>query len=59
MSGKDDNVGLNDNGRLPLQLCCKNALFVTNAFFQNRNVHKYTRCRGSLGERLLNDFCMV
>ena len=30
-----------------------------NTFFQHRDVHKYTRCRDSLGQQSLTDFCIV
>jgi len=30
-----------------------------NTFFQHRDVHKYTRCRDSLGQQSLTDFCVV
>ena len=49
----------NDNRRLLLQLRCSNALCIMNTFFQHRDVHKDAWCKDSLGQRSLNDFCIV
>jgi len=57
--GPHGDADVNDNGRLLLQLCCNNALCIMNTFFQHRDVHKYTCCRYSMGQRSLIDFCIV
>jgi len=48
-----------DIGRLLLQLCCNNALGIMNTISSNTDLHKYTWCRDSLGQRSLIDFCTV
>ena len=50
---------LNDNRIIQLQLCCNNTLCIMNTFFEHRDVHKYTWCRDSFGQRSLIDSCTV
>jgi len=58
--GRHGDADVNDNGRLLLQLCCNNTLFIMNTFFfERRDVHKYIWCRDSLGQRSPIDFCIV
>jgi len=49
----------NDNGRILLELCGNNTLFIMNTFFVHRDVHEYIRRRDSLGQQSLIDFCIV
>jgi len=53
--GEDTDV----NGRLLLQLCCNNALCITNTSFQHKDMHKHTWCRDSLGQWSLFDLFIV
>ena len=57
--GKHGVIGLNENGRYLLQLCCSNGLRIMNTFFQHREVHKYTWYRPSMDKKSLIDFCIV
>ena len=57
--GWHGDVDVNDNGRVLLQPCCNNALWIMNTLFQHGDVRKYTWCRGSLGQRSLIDCYMV
>ena len=50
---------MNENGRYLLQLCCSNGLSIVNAFFQNREAHKYTLYRSSMDQKSLIDFYVV
>ena len=44
--GRQGEVVENENGRL-LQFCAKNELVVTNTWFQQKDIHKFTwECRG-------------
>ena len=52
-------IGLNENGRYLLQLCCSNGFRIMNTFFQHREVHKYTWYRPSMDQKSLIDFCIV
>jgi len=45
MVGRHGDAGVNDNGRLLLQLC------VMNTFFQHRDLQKYTWFRDSFVQR--------
>jgi len=47
--GRHGDADVNDNGRLLLQLCCNNALYIMNTFFQHWS-------RNSLSQRSLTDF---
>ena len=57
--GKYGIIGLNENGRYLLQLCCSNGLCIMNIFFQHREVHKYTWYRPTMDQKSLIDFCIV
>ena len=57
--GKYGVIGMNENGRYLLQPSFGNELGIMNAFFQHREVHKYTRYRPSMDQKLLIDFCIV
>jgi len=48
------DADVNDSGRLLLQLCCNSVLCSMKSFFQHRDLHTYTWCRDSLGQRSLN-----
>jgi len=54
--GYRGDADVNDNGRLLLQLCCDSTLHTMNTFFQHNDLHKYTWCRVSLGQRWLVSF---
>ena len=54
--GKHGVIGLNENGRYLLQLCCSNGLRIMNTFFQNREVHKYSWYKPSMDQKSLIDF---
>ena len=57
--GKLGVIGLNENGRYLLQLCCSNALRIMNTFFQHREVYKYTWYRPSMDQKSSINFCIV
>jgi len=57
--GRHGDADGNNNGRFLLQLSCSNALCVINTFDQHRNLHKYSWCRDSLGQRPLIYFCRI
>ena len=57
--GQCVDANLNVNGRILLRLSYNNVLCIMNTFFQHRDLHKYTWCRNSLGQRSLFDFCIV
>jgi len=50
---------VNDNRIILLQVCCNNTWCIMNTFFQHGDVHKYTWCRDSFGQRSLIDLCIV
>ena len=52
-------TGLHENERYLLQLCCSNGLCIINNFFQNREVHKYTRYRSGMDQKSWKNFLIV
>ena len=59
MIARHGDADVNDDGRLLLQLCCNNALFIINTFFQHRDTRRCTWRRHSLGQRSLIHFYIV
>jgi len=51
--GQHGDAYVNRNGRRLLQLYFNNALCIVNTFYQHINLHRYTWCRDSLGQRSL------
>ena len=54
--GGVSDADVNDYGKLLLQLCCNNALWIMNTFFQHRDVRVVQRL---FGQRSLIVFCIV
>ena len=52
------NPAFEENYGHLLQLCCNNELCIRNTFFQHKDVHKYTWCRPSMGQKLLICFAL-
>ena len=42
-----------------LKMRCNNALCIMNTLFQQKDLHNYTLCKVSLGQRSLTDFCVI
>ena len=57
--GRHGDPAFKEDGRYLLQLCCSNGLCIMNAFFQHRDVHKYTWYRPSMAQKSLLDDCCV
>ena len=57
--GRHGIATANQNDQYLLQLCSSNRLSITNTFFQQKDVHKYTWYKPSMGQKSLIDFCIV
>ncbi len=67
--GKWGIPGKNENGEWLVDVCAERGLFLTNTFFQHKNIHRYTWRRGddyeqkglivyvAVDERLRKDVC--
>ena len=47
VAGRFGEATLNGSGRKLLDFCADNGLIITNTFFQQRDIHKFTWHRGS------------
>ena len=50
---------INRNGRFLRQFCATNGLCIMNSFFRQKEIHKYTLYKDSVGQRSIIDFCIV
>ncbi len=57
MVGKYGVDVVNDNGQYFVDICAERGLFLSNTFFQNKMIHRYTWAKGN--ERSLIDYIAV
>ena len=55
--GKWGIEGVNENGQYLVDVCAERGLFIANAFFQHRLIHRHSWRRGN--ERSLIDFIAI
>lgn len=57
--GKHGENVRNNNGNRLIDFCQTHNLIITNAFFEHKDIHKYTRVEPSRGERSIIDYIIV